>query len=165
MWRLGTRADHCVFCREDSCSGESEPTDHCIAVWFPLPRGKISSGLLLATACCSGCGCVPIIQAFGVWWLPTCTEMGPQAFLEEVGGWEKWCHVLCFVSVLHKVSTELGCVVSFVTLILCGEKKKKQRWVLLQHVELQVARTCHINAELALLAFLLVNHIWRLSGF
>lgn len=66
------------------------------------------------------------------------------------------------MSVLHRVSTELGCVVSTVTLIMCGEKKK-QRLVLLHHVELQVARTCHINAELALLAFLLVNHIWRVE--
>lgn len=68
--------------------------------------------------------------------------------------------MLCFVSVLLRVGAELGCVVSFVTLIMCGEKKTKQRWVLLQHVELQVARTCHINAELVLLAFFLVNHIW-----
>lgn len=61
------KAGRCVFCREDSCNEGSEPKDHCIAVGFPLPRGKILSDFLLATACCSGCGCVPIIKAFGVW--------------------------------------------------------------------------------------------------
>lgn len=96
-----------------------------VLLLVPLPRGKISSDFLLPTACCSGCGCVPIIKAFGVWWLPTCTTVGPQVFLEGVGGWEKWCHVLCFVSVLLRVGAELGCVVSFVTLIMCGEKKNE----------------------------------------
>lgn len=43
MWSLGTKAGHCVFCREDSCSGGSDPKDHCIAVWVPWPRQKISS--------------------------------------------------------------------------------------------------------------------------
>lgn len=64
----------------------------------------------------------------GIWALETahlhCS--GTQAFLGGVGGREKWCHVLCFVSVLHRVSSELGCVVSFVTLIMCGEKKRSR---------------------------------------
>lgn len=47
-------AGHRVFCSEDSCNGGTETKDYCVVVAFPLPRGKMSSDFLLATACCSG---------------------------------------------------------------------------------------------------------------
>lgn len=86
MWRMGTEAGHCVFCSKDSCNEGTETKDYYLAFAFPSPRGKMSSDLLLATACCSGCDCVPVIRAFGVQQPHTCATVGPQAFLEGVGG-------------------------------------------------------------------------------
>lgn len=71
---------------EDSGSEGAETKDHCIAVAFPMPRDKMLFDLLLATAYCSQCDCVPIIRVFGVEQLPTCATVRPQVFLEIAGG-------------------------------------------------------------------------------
>lgn len=50
MQMLGTEMDPRVFCNEDSCNEGPEPKGHHIAVILPLPRGRMSSDLLLAPA-------------------------------------------------------------------------------------------------------------------
>ena len=134
MWWMGTEDGRCVFCSKDSCNERTETKDHCIAVGFPSLTGKCHltfCWLQLAAVDVT----VPIIRAFRVQQPPTCTTVRPQAFLEGAGGWEKWWHVLWFASVLHGLSARLGYVVSFVILIMCQEKKMKQRGVLLQCFE------------------------------
>lgn len=53
--------------------------------------------------------------------------------------------MLWFMSVLHRVSAELGYVGFFVIVIMCQEKKRKQRWVLMQCFQLYVTKTAHIK--------------------
>lgn len=54
-----------------------------------------------------------------------------------------------FVCICAAQSPELGCVVPFALLIMCWEKKMKQRLVLLQHFELQVAKMACVMYNLS----------------
>lgn len=115
---------------------------------FLYLEAKCHLTFLLATACCSG------------WWLcfhylgvqgPVATHLCDSGTPGGVGGWEKWWHVLWFASVLYRVSTELGYVISCHFNYVSGEENEAEMGTSAAFWTLDCQNSlCHINAELAL---------------